>query len=150
MTMESLVDPGIPTFGEYLVGCRKNNGLTLTELSRRTKVSKGYLSALEHGHQKNPSARILEALSAVLPEFDGDLDVNMMPPGQAREALSARQNRTTIDYRFGGMGVEAYVRLEYDIRAINPVAAEELTTAAHSLVAVLEAIRNDLPGTGEA
>jgi len=38
---------------------RKQKGLTLKELSQKSKVSFVYISELERGEKKNPSARIL-------------------------------------------------------------------------------------------
>ncbi len=45
---------------------RKNRGLTLTQLSQRSKVSKAYLSQLENEQFSNPTTDILLKLCSVL------------------------------------------------------------------------------------
>jgi transcriptional regulator with XRE-family HTH domain len=58
-------------WGQLLRLARQVAGLSLTELSGRTGLSKGYLSKLESGHAsaRNPSRATLAALSRELPSF---------------------------------------------------------------------------------
>lgn len=58
-------------WGQLLRLARQVAGLSLTELSARTGLSKGYLSKLESGHAgaRNPSRATLAALARELPSF---------------------------------------------------------------------------------
>jgi transcriptional regulator with XRE-family HTH domain len=58
-------------WGRLLRLARQVAGLSLTELSATTGLSKGYLSKLESGHPsgRNPSRATLAALSRALPSF---------------------------------------------------------------------------------
>jgi transcriptional regulator with XRE-family HTH domain len=51
------------TFGAFLRALREDAGLTLREVEARCHVSNGYLSLLEHDRVKEPSPRVLFALS---------------------------------------------------------------------------------------
>jgi HTH-type transcriptional regulator, competence development regulator len=51
------------TFGAFLRALREDAGLTLREAEARCGVSNGYLSLLEHDRVKEPSPRVLYALS---------------------------------------------------------------------------------------
>jgi transcriptional regulator with XRE-family HTH domain len=51
------------TFGAFLRALREDAGLTLREVETRCGVSNGYLSLLEHDRVKEPSPRVLYALS---------------------------------------------------------------------------------------
>lgn len=42
---------------------RKKKGITLTDLSKKTGISIGYLSHLENGSRKNPSIEIMDNIS---------------------------------------------------------------------------------------
>ena len=42
---------------------RKKKGITLTDLSKKTGISRGYLSHLENGSRKNPSIEIMDNIS---------------------------------------------------------------------------------------
>ncbi|MCM3032931.1 MULTISPECIES: helix-turn-helix domain-containing protein [Bacilli] len=53
-------------FGTYLKSKRKNNKLSLLELSNRTEVSKSYISMLENGKTPFPSVKILKKLAPQL------------------------------------------------------------------------------------
>lgn len=50
---------------EWLSKAREDKGLTKTELAKRIKVVKSYISALENG-DKNPSGKVALKLSYVL------------------------------------------------------------------------------------
>src|SRR5437588_412086 len=58
-------------WGRLLRLARQVAGLSLTELSARTGLSKGYLSKLESAHAaaQNPSRATLAALARALPSF---------------------------------------------------------------------------------
>jgi len=53
-------------FGARLRRLRGDRGLSLSELARRSGVDKGWLSHIEAGEGKNPSAALLVALAAAL------------------------------------------------------------------------------------
>lgn len=79
MSIETREDAGgeaagerwVRDWGQLLRLARQVAGLSLTELSARTGLSKGYLSKLESGHvsARNPSRATLAALSRELPSF---------------------------------------------------------------------------------
>lgn len=52
--------------GTNIYNLRKKRGLSLSELSFRSGVSKSYLSNIERNLNKNPSIQILEKISGVL------------------------------------------------------------------------------------
>ncbi|HEX6121643.1 MAG TPA: helix-turn-helix transcriptional regulator [Ktedonobacterales bacterium] len=74
-TSSSAIDAGeeqwTRDWGQLLRLARQVAGLSLTELSARTGLSKGYLSKLESGHAgaRNPSRATLAALARELPSF---------------------------------------------------------------------------------
>ena len=45
---------------------RKNKGITLKELSKKTGISEGYLCHLEKETRKNPSIQKMESIAKVL------------------------------------------------------------------------------------
>ncbi len=49
-----------------LKSIRKEKGMTLEELSRKSKVSSGYLCHLENGSRTNPSIEVMEKISKAL------------------------------------------------------------------------------------
>ena len=63
---------------ERIKQTREQLGMTQSELHRKSGVSKGYISSLEAGHQKDPSYSKLSALAKALstsPEYlFGDVD----------------------------------------------------------------------------
>ncbi|WP_237458607.1 helix-turn-helix domain-containing protein [Pontibacillus yanchengensis] len=52
--------------GEKIKDLRSKRGLSLTELSRESGVSKSYLSFLERGMQQNPSIDVIEKIAHAL------------------------------------------------------------------------------------
>lgn len=52
--------------GKNIYDLRKSRGLSLTELSERSSISKSYLSNIERNLNKNPSIQILEKIALVL------------------------------------------------------------------------------------
>lgn len=53
-------------FGNTIALARKKKGLTLSELSERTNISKSYLSNIERNINRNPSIMVMSKLAAVL------------------------------------------------------------------------------------
>lgn len=51
---------------------RKQKGLTLSELAKRTKISKSYLSNMERDLNRNPSIDVVKRIATVL---DVELDI---------------------------------------------------------------------------
>jgi transcriptional regulator with XRE-family HTH domain len=74
-------------WGRLLRLARQVAGLSLSELSARTGLSKGYLSKLESGHitAQNPSRATLAALARALPSFRPL--ANTLEPGAALATL---------------------------------------------------------------
>lgn len=54
------------TIGEEIKRLRKEKGLTIRELAKRSNMSHAYLSQLENGRNTNPSYEIALTLSLVL------------------------------------------------------------------------------------
>ncbi|TPG70514.1 XRE family transcriptional regulator [Brevibacillus laterosporus] len=54
------------TLGEYIRNKRLAKGMSLSELSRRTGVSKGVLSKIESGETRHPQLRTLKAIGDVI------------------------------------------------------------------------------------
>jgi len=66
--------------GERLRALRKNRGLTLTQLARRSRVSKAYLSQLENEQFSNPSSEVVIKLCSTLGvSIDEILGLKSMP-----------------------------------------------------------------------
>jgi transcriptional regulator with XRE-family HTH domain len=82
-------------WGRLLRLARQVAGLSLTELSARTGLSKGYLSKLESGHvtARNPSRATLAALARALPSFRPL--ANTLEPGTALAALDFGESAPT-------------------------------------------------------
>lgn len=79
------------SWGHLLRTARQVGGLSLTELSATTGLSKGYLSKLESGHPAalNPSRATLAALARALPSFRAlahmlDPDIDLVTPALAQ------------------------------------------------------------------
>jgi XRE family transcriptional regulator, master regulator for biofilm formation len=70
--------------GKNIYELRRNRGLSLSELSERSGISKSYLSNIERDVHKNPSIQILEKISDVL---NVDL-MNLLVPGYSLGNLS--------------------------------------------------------------
>ncbi|WP_246943878.1 helix-turn-helix domain-containing protein [Bacillus pinisoli] len=62
--------------GETIYTCRKKKGLTLSELAKRAKISKSYLSSIERNLNLNPSIQVVNRIAGVL---DIQLDSFMNP-----------------------------------------------------------------------
>ncbi|MBT2736744.1 helix-turn-helix domain-containing protein [Bacillus sp. ISL-7] len=58
--------------GKTMYEFRKQKGLTLSELAKRTKISKSYLSNIERDLNRNPSIDVVKRIATVL---DVELDI---------------------------------------------------------------------------
>ena len=80
--------------GERIRQIRKSRRLTLTDLARRCKISKAYLSQLENGHNSRPSAefviRICRALGCSVEAVLGTKELGVAIPGLAGVPVSLR------------------------------------------------------------
>lgn len=72
-------------FGEYIKRLRRDKGISLRELARRTGVSQPYLSQLETGKYKNPSPEKLGELSKGLGISYAELMLNTYLKGHEKE-----------------------------------------------------------------
>ena len=52
--------------GEQIRRIRESRGLSLTDLAKRCRISKAYLSQLENGHSSRPSAEFIIRISHAL------------------------------------------------------------------------------------
>jgi XRE family transcriptional regulator of biofilm formation len=52
--------------GDYIRKIRLERNISIAELSKRTGVSKSYLSNLERNNQKNPGIEVIKKISSVL------------------------------------------------------------------------------------
>ena len=60
--------------GNTIFEIRKQKGLTLSELAKRAKISKSYLSNIERNLNRNPSIDVVKRIAGVLDiEFDAFL-----------------------------------------------------------------------------
>ncbi len=69
--------------GKNINNIRKQKGFTLSDLAKRTGISKSYLSNIERDLKKNPSIQAMEKIAAVLEvdlktllEFGAELETN--------------------------------------------------------------------------
>lgn len=90
------------TVGNRILQRRMAMGYTAAELGRRAKISKAYLSAIEHDHATTPSAdllyRIADALRTTMPSLLGLPEQGgppVAPPTPFQEAVA--QARDTLD-----------------------------------------------------
>ncbi|MCM3412423.1 helix-turn-helix domain-containing protein [Metabacillus litoralis] len=64
--------------GDLICNRRKQKGLTLSEVAKRAKVSKSYLSNIERNLNLNPSLQVVGRIATVL-----DVDINvLLNPGK--------------------------------------------------------------------
>jgi XRE family transcriptional regulator of biofilm formation len=59
--------------GKNIYELRKQKGITLSELAKRSKVSKSYLSNIERELNQNPSIQVVEKIASVL-----EVDVKLL------------------------------------------------------------------------
>lgn len=65
---------GMPEpLAERLTRLREQQALSLSEVARRARISKAYLSQLEHGESKQPSYAVLDRLATALAASVDDL-----------------------------------------------------------------------------
>ncbi|MED1863920.1 helix-turn-helix transcriptional regulator [Fictibacillus nanhaiensis] len=70
--------------GRNIHELRVKKGITLSELAKRAKISKSYLSNIERKLNKNPSIHVIEKIAAVL-EVDVQLLIGHMQDNQPLE-----------------------------------------------------------------
>jgi transcriptional regulator with XRE-family HTH domain len=71
---------GIPTIGDVVREWRRYLQISLTEFSKKTKLTKGYISELEHNKIDNPKPPKRKALAAALGITERDIVSRRMPP----------------------------------------------------------------------
>jgi len=69
----------IPTIGDVVREFRRDRQISLTDFSRRTGLSKGYISGLEHNKIDNPKSDKLKRLAAALRISERDIVSRRMP-----------------------------------------------------------------------
>jgi XRE family transcriptional regulator, master regulator for biofilm formation len=62
--------------GNTIFEFRKKKGITLSELAKRAKISKSYLSNIERNLNRNPSIEVVKRIAAVL---DMELETFLSP-----------------------------------------------------------------------
>lgn len=62
--------------GNTIFEFRKKKGITLSELAKRAKISKSYLSNIERNLNRNPSIEVVKRIATVL---DMELDTFLSP-----------------------------------------------------------------------
>jgi transcriptional regulator with XRE-family HTH domain len=138
-------------WGQLLRIARQVAGLSLTALSARTGISKGYLSKLESGHPSalNPSRATLAALARALPSFRPlahMLDPDVQPSALAEAAPSVPELSLQLD----GSVAESRIRLGWrELELLVALIALEQSAAAQSLTSVVlaRAVNRDLAST---
>ena len=70
---------GIPTIGDVVREWRRYHQISLTEFSKRTKLTKGYISELEHNKIDNPKQDKLERMAEPLRISVRDILSRRMP-----------------------------------------------------------------------
>jgi transcriptional regulator with XRE-family HTH domain len=73
------------TLGEIVRRYRDERGLTLSQLAAKAKVSKSYISAIEHGEGPRPSGNTLYAIAEALGVTMSDLLGRRLLPAAARD-----------------------------------------------------------------
>jgi XRE family transcriptional regulator, master regulator for biofilm formation len=74
--------------GKNIYELRRKKGLSLSELSERSGISKSYLSNIERDVHKNPSIQILEKISDVL---NVDLKALLVPGYSSEKFLPDKE-----------------------------------------------------------
>ena len=77
--------------GDRIRQRRADTGLSAAELARRATISKGYLSAIEHGNSVRPSADVLTRLATALGTTIADLLDQESRPAEATIPPSLQQ-----------------------------------------------------------
>jgi transcriptional regulator with XRE-family HTH domain len=83
----------IPTIGDVVREWRQNLQISLTDFCQQTKLSKGYVSELEHNKIDNPKMDKLEVLAKALRMTVMDIVSRRMPPkdGAVQSTPSSKQ-----------------------------------------------------------
>jgi XRE family transcriptional regulator, master regulator for biofilm formation len=88
--------------GKNIYELRRRRGLSLSELSERSGISKSYLSNIERDVHKNPSIQILEKISDVL---NVDLKA-LLKPGYSPDYMIAEQDLFEFAEELKQTGIE--------------------------------------------
>lgn len=96
--------------GSNICNLRKKKGLSLTELSTRSGVSKSYLSNIERELNRNPSIQILEKIASVL---DVELKELITIDAKQGESLGIDQGWIEFIQEFEALGISKEQIREY-------------------------------------
>lgn len=96
--------------GPNICNLRKKKGLSLTELSTRSGVSKSYLSNIERELNRNPSIQILEKIASVL---DVELKELITIDAKQGESLGIDQEWIEFIQEFEALGISKEQIREY-------------------------------------
>ncbi len=151
-------------WGRLLRTARQVAGLSLSELSASTGLSKGYLSKLESGHAAalNPSRATLAALARALPSFRplahtleppealGALALGQVEPRIPEVVLTPEGTAQQSPVRLGWRELEALVAVMVLEQAAvtQPITAMALARALGRPLGVVRATCDDLVGMG--
>lgn len=119
-------------FGARLRQLRVDRGLSLSELARRSGVDKGWLSHIEAGEGKNPSAATLAALAAAL-----DVTVTALS-GTARTTLPLPMldpTEAAVLELFGALRVPDPLGFLMDVARLDLVGQGTIAALARSMAA---------------
>jgi transcriptional regulator with XRE-family HTH domain len=83
-------------FGTEVHKARKDRGLTLEKLAKRTQTHKGYISGIENDKVSPPSPRMVKRLAKAL-DLDADRLLALSFIEKRPAALALRDLRKTID-----------------------------------------------------
>lgn len=95
--------------GKNIYELRRRRGLSLSELSERSGISKSYLSNIERDVHKNPSIQIIEKISDVL---NVDLKA-LLKPGYSQDNMIAEQELFEFAKELKNTGIEKEQIQEY-------------------------------------
>lgn len=102
------------SFGNTLRALREKAEVGLSELARRTNISKGYVSDLEHGKVPPPSIEVIESVAAalgadvweLLRAADKEIEYIVNRSPQAADFLRKAKDFGDEDWRKAGQLVE--------------------------------------------
>jgi transcriptional regulator with XRE-family HTH domain len=82
---------GLPTIGDVILAWRKFRGLRSTELVKKARIKKGYLSAVEHNKRANPQEEYLVKLADALEVPLQDIYGRRMPPEKREDGKAEEE-----------------------------------------------------------
>jgi XRE family transcriptional regulator of biofilm formation len=88
--------------GNNISSIRKQRGLTLSELSERTGVSKSYLSNIERNLKQNPSIHVMEKIASVL-KVDLKALLKMATEAEIKQHLEKEWMDFVVDLKKSGI-----------------------------------------------